>query len=46
MNPTRMDQILMTLDKTVSWTGISDRIRAETLYEGNQWAWLWQDWSH
>jgi hypothetical protein len=36
MKPTRMDQILMTLDKSVSWTGISDRIGAETFYERSQ----------
>jgi hypothetical protein len=29
------DQILMTLDKTVRWTGIAERIRAEALYEGD-----------
>jgi hypothetical protein len=34
MKPTRIDQILMTLDKAVNWTGISDRIKAETMHEG------------
>lgn len=29
------DQMLMALDRTVNWTGISERIRAETLNEGN-----------
>ena len=35
MRPTRIDQILMTLDKAVSWTGISERIRVEALDQGN-----------